>query len=252
MPGDPFDTEGVRRRVLDAWADSPARFREDANAEEDYALGGYRDRLIVELAQNASDAAAIAAEPGLLRIRLHAAELCVANTGAPLDAAGVAALASLRASAKRGGGTVGRFGVGFAAVLAVTGEPSILSTSGGVRFSAAATRHEVDALPGLADEVEHRAGAVPVLRLPWPAPGLRDPPFTTEVRLPLPAGVADRVRAILDAVDAGLLLALPGLTQIDIDGRVLRREDDGADAVTLVDGSRRTAWRVHRAAGAVA
>ena len=41
---DPFETAGLRGRVLDAWAASPARFREDANAEEDYALGGYRDR----------------------------------------------------------------------------------------------------------------------------------------------------------------------------------------------------------------
>ena len=44
---------------------SPARFREDANAEEDYALGGYRDRVVVELAQNAADAAARAGVPGL-------------------------------------------------------------------------------------------------------------------------------------------------------------------------------------------
>jgi hypothetical protein len=54
---DPFDTAAVRGRVLDAWAASPGRFREDANAEEDYALGGYRDRVVVELAQNAADAA---------------------------------------------------------------------------------------------------------------------------------------------------------------------------------------------------
>ena len=55
---DPFGTAELRRRVLDAWTASPARFREDANAEEDYALGGYRDRVVVELAQNAADAAA--------------------------------------------------------------------------------------------------------------------------------------------------------------------------------------------------
>ena len=36
---DPFATAALRGRVLDAWAASPARFREDANAEEDYALG---------------------------------------------------------------------------------------------------------------------------------------------------------------------------------------------------------------------
>ena len=43
--------------MLAAWAASPARFREDANAEEDLVLGGYRDRVLIELAQNAADAA---------------------------------------------------------------------------------------------------------------------------------------------------------------------------------------------------
>ena len=54
---DPFQTAALRDGVLAAWRDSPTRFREDANAEEDLYLGGYRDRLFVELAQNAADAA---------------------------------------------------------------------------------------------------------------------------------------------------------------------------------------------------
>jgi len=58
LGADPFGTGGLRGRVLDGWTASPSRFREDANAEEDYALGGYRDRVVVELAQNAADAAA--------------------------------------------------------------------------------------------------------------------------------------------------------------------------------------------------
>jgi hypothetical protein len=46
-------------------------------------------------------------------------------------------LASLRASAERDEPDgIGRFGVGFAAGLAVTDEPAVLSTPGGVRFSA--------------------------------------------------------------------------------------------------------------------
>src|SRR3954463_12275867 len=107
---DPFSTAAIRRRVLDAWAASPARFREDANAEEDLVRGGYRDRLLVELAQNAADAAARAGGPGNLRLSLDGDVLRAANTGAPLDDDGVQALASLRASAKRGAdGTVGRF-----------------------------------------------------------------------------------------------------------------------------------------------
>jgi hypothetical protein len=64
---DPFDTAGIRERVLAGWAAAPVRLREDANAEEDLALGGYRDRLVVELAQNAADAAARAGVPGVLR-----------------------------------------------------------------------------------------------------------------------------------------------------------------------------------------
>src|SRR5918992_5952303 len=113
---DPYDTASLRDRVLAAWTASPARFREDANTEEDFALGGYRDRVVVELAQNAADAAARAGLPGRLLLRLRDGVLTAANTGAPLDAAGVQALSTLRASAKQPGppgeGTVGRFGVG--------------------------------------------------------------------------------------------------------------------------------------------
>ena len=64
---DPFGTAALRAAVLDAWAASPTRFREDANAEEDLRLGGYADTWFVELAQNAADAAGGA---GRLRVRL--------------------------------------------------------------------------------------------------------------------------------------------------------------------------------------
>jgi hypothetical protein len=144
MHADPFGTADIRRRVLEAWAATPERFREDANAEEDLVRGGYRDRLLVELAQNAADAARRAGRPGHLRLDLAGDVLHAANTGAPLDDAGVRGLASLRASGKRDQpDAVGRFGVGFAAVLAVSEEPEIRSVSGGIRFSASATRAEV-------------------------------------------------------------------------------------------------------------
>uniref|UniRef100_UPI0035AB7349 sacsin N-terminal ATP-binding-like domain-containing protein n=1 Tax=Actinotalea sp. C106 TaxID=2908644 RepID=UPI0035AB7349 len=117
MTGDPFGTRALRDTVLAAWSASPARFREDANAEEDHAHGYYRDRVVVELAQNAADAAVRAGSRSTLLLSLTTGPegtgtLLAANTGAPLDAAGVASLASLRASAKRAAGTVGRFGVG--------------------------------------------------------------------------------------------------------------------------------------------
>ena len=247
MP-DPFGTAGLRAAVLDSWAGSPTRFREDANAEEDLRLGGYADAWFVELAQNAVDAARVAGVPGRVRVRVEDGELRVANTGAALDAAGVAALASLRASAKRDDtGSVGRFGVGFAAVLAVTDAPRMVGEKGGVAFSAARTAAAVAVLPGPAAELARRDGP-PVLRLVWPT--TEEPPpdgFDTDVRLPLRPGVAaDALLAQARSAAADLLLALPGLVEITVAGAVLRRVDGpGPGDVTV--GDRR--WRLARRSG---
>ncbi|MDQ3717316.1 MAG: hypothetical protein M3381_15100, partial [Actinomycetota bacterium] len=252
---DPFGTAQIRERVLDAWAASPARFREDANAEEDLVLGGYRDRLFIELAQNAADAATAAGVPGHLRITLDGNVLRAANVGAPLDADGVQGLATLRASAKHGSDSVGRYGVGFAAVLAVSDEPVVVSCNGGVRFSATDTRAAVAGIGTLAGETARRSsaarGSVPVLRLPFPVAAARDSPppgFDTEVHLPLRPGTNQFVRALLDDITADVLLGLPGLARLDVDGRILRRSHDGPD-VLLHDGDHIQRWRISTDAG---
>ncbi|WP_424921396.1 sacsin N-terminal ATP-binding-like domain-containing protein [Streptomyces sp. wa1] len=261
---DPFGTARLRRGVLDAWGAGPARFREDANAEEDLALGGYRDRLVVELAQNAADAAARAGVPGRLRLTLHAASgdgpavLAAANSGAPLDATGVESLSTLRASAKREGheSAVGRFGVGFAALLAVSDEPAVIGRHGGVRWSLAEARDLARQAsvgsPGLGDELRRRDGHVPLLRLPLPAEGTAPDGYDTVVVLPLRDGVAeDLVGRLLDGVDDALLLTLPGLDEVVIetpDGvRTLRRSQQGP--YTHVDDSVRGLHRWRTAAG---
>ncbi|HEY6424932.1 MAG TPA: hypothetical protein VIY28_17175 [Pseudonocardiaceae bacterium] len=248
MNTDPFGTAALRDGVLAAWRGSPTRFREDANTESDLALLGYADRLLVELAQNAADAAQRAGAPGHLRVIVEGDELRAANTGTPLDSAGVAALAALRASAKRAGSSVGRFGVGFAAVLGVTDAPQVVSSSGGVAFSAQRTAQAVAGDPALRAELRRRGGRPPVLRLVWPVEG--DPPsgFDTEVRLPLRAGVDPEALLAAFADEAGdLLLALPWLHRIDIGDRMLRR--DGQDPVLVHDGSGLRRWRVVRSAG---
>ncbi|BCL28877.1 sacsin N-terminal ATP-binding-like domain-containing protein [Streptomyces aurantiacus] len=238
---DPFGTARLRRGVLDAWATSPARFREDANSEEDLVLGGYRDRLVVELAQNAADAASRAGVPGRLRLTLRDGVLAAANTGAPLDATGVESLSTLRASAKRddSDSAVGRFGVGFAAVLAVTDEPALLGRHGGVRWSLAEARDlAVDVArhsPGLGDELRRRDGHVPLLRLPFAAEGTAPDTYDSVVILPLrdPAA-ADLAERLLDGIDDALLLALPGLDEVIVEAgdggvRTIRRHADDGD-----------------------
>ena len=100
--GDPFGTAALRAGVLAAWGDSPTRFREDANAEEDLRLGGYADTWCVELAQNAADAARAAGVPGRVRIAVDRRASCGSRTPAPRSTPrGSTALAALRASAKR-------------------------------------------------------------------------------------------------------------------------------------------------------
>ncbi len=195
--------------------------------------------------------------PGRLRLTLRDGVLVAANTGAPLDAAGVESLSTLRASAKRDTevtqGAVGRFGVGFAAVLAVTDEPAIVGRHGGVRWSLAEARELAADVarhsPGLGDEVRRRDGHVPLLRLPFAAEGTAPEPYDTAVILPLrdaaAAGLAER---LLDGVDDALLLTLPGLAEVvvEIEGeaaRTLSRRTDGA--FTVVEDSRDgvTNWR---------
>ncbi|MGW5055512.1 sacsin N-terminal ATP-binding-like domain-containing protein [Actinokineospora sp. NPDC004072] len=245
MSADPFGTAALRASVLGAWTSSPTRFREDANAEEDLYLGGYRDRLLVELAQNAADAAG---SDGVLRVELVDGELRAANTGRPLDAEGVAALSSLRASAKQRG--VGQFGIGFAAALAVTDAPRVVSTSGGVAFSAERTAAAVADHPDLAARAAERGGRVPVLRLVWPTDEAAPPAgFATEVRLPLRAGVdGQALLAAFAAEAADLLLALPALTRIEIAGTVWSRTDED-DRLTIRGPGEPLSWLVHRVSG---
>ncbi len=261
---DPFGTAALRERVLTAWSASPARLREDANTEEDAALGAYRDRLVVELAQNAADAATAGDVPGRLVLRLvddpagGPGTLLAANTGAPLTAAGVEGLSTLRASAKasagasadRGGdGTVGRFGVGFAAVLTVTDSPALRSRDGAVRFSRDDSADLVRRLggPGAAAELATRDGHVAALRMPFPAPDAAAVPagHDTVVELPLRDGAARAlVESQLDELVGGggdvLLLALPGLSEVVV-------ERPGAARVRIADVTDR--WRVLRRTG---
>ncbi|MCW2671389.1 MAG: uncharacterized protein JWO27_3286 [Frankiales bacterium] len=134
---------------------------------------------------------------------------------------------------------MGRFGVGFAAVAAVADEVVVTSTTGAVRFSRALTLAAVQGVPALIDELVRRDGRVPLLRLPWDADNRPRAGFDTEVLVQVrPEAVAD-VRAMLDAIDPTLLLVLPGLTSVEVDGRRLTRQVDGDEVV--VGGVR---WRV--------
>ncbi|NLE78138.1 MAG: ATP-binding protein [Rhodococcus sp.] len=231
---DPFGTGALRESTLLAWKSSPTRLREDAASESDLIRAGYRDRLLTELAQNAADAAARSGAAGALRVELAGRVLSVSNTGAPLDAAGVEALTALRASGKSAG-SVGRFGVGFTAVLSVSDQVELRSRTGSIAFSAERTRTEIADL-GLPEP----DSGVPALRLAWP---IADPPAgdaSTEVVLRLRDDIdAERLLRGMEREAVDLLLELPALESIAVGDvhlhRVERPLESGITEVTIGD-----------------
>ncbi|KXP02608.1 ATP-binding protein [Tsukamurella tyrosinosolvens] len=201
MAADPFGTAALRRATLASWRDSPTRAAEDLAAERDLVTVGYRDRVAVELAQNAADAATAVGIPGELAVWSEPDGVHVANTGAPLSKAGVASLAALRVSPKSDGASVGRFGVGFAAVLTVTDHVEIRSADGGVAFSAERSRADA----GL-DEVA-------AMRLPYPVATPPRAGYATEVVL---VGADPALLAEFADQAGDLLLDLPALVAITV------------------------------------
>ncbi|MFE6863002.1 sacsin N-terminal ATP-binding-like domain-containing protein [Nocardia sp. NPDC057668] len=246
--------------MVAAWQGSPTRLREDATTEADLVRSGYRDRLLTELAQNAADAAAKAGVPGRVAVWLEGRVLHVANTGVGLDISGVHALTALRASNKLGSEpTVGRFGVGFTAVLTVSEEIEFRSRGGSVRFSRAETWALLGA-QGIAIPETEAEFVPPALRLAWalderPAVG-----FDSEVVLRLrddvdAAALLTTMRA--EAVD--LLLELPALASIrigdheisstvtELDGGLQELRVSGADPQTDADERRWWQYRTKHA-----
>ena len=136
----------------------------------------------------------------------------------------------------------------------------MLSRNGGVRFSATDARAEVERAAehsdGLRAELARREGRVPVLRLPFPADEQPSQGFDTAVVLPLRDEASRKlVRNLLAGVDDALLLALPSLSEIevDVDGDLRRltatRDADGLCIIT--DGTEASRWRIASASGQI-
>jgi hypothetical protein len=211
--------------------------------------------VLVELAANAADAATAAGVAGRLRFELTSDALVASNVGAPLDAAGVEALSTLRASSKRSpDDSVGRYGVGFAAVLAISDAPSIASRTGGAQWSTDETHALIAEIPDVSAETARRDGGIPVLRLPFAADAAGGE-WDTVVSLPLRDDAARAfVRQLLEDVDAALLLTLPALAVVEVvvgdDVRRISARRDGRD-VLIEDTGEVTRWRTATRVGQV-
>lgn len=123
--------------VLGTYEGEPRRAGQDANIERQIAEGAYAKRQIFELIQNAADAIRGEASGGRCEVVLTKDCLYVANTGEPFTVDGVIALMGTHDSVKRDD-KIGRFGLGFKSLLAVTDSPRVFSRTGSFVFD----RHE--------------------------------------------------------------------------------------------------------------
>lgn len=187
--------EQLSRRAVLAYEQDRHLVGEHYGHEEQIRVGGYSSRTLLELVQNAADAMVSSGtrEKGLEEARVEivldpeAGILYCANTGAPFDSAGLTAICHAYLSDKKGD-EIGRFGLGFKSVLAVTDRPQVLSRSIAFEFNAESARCEIERVVGDHDRL-------PILRTPTVLNALRtmqeDPTLralakwaTTIIRLP--------------------------------------------------------------------
>jgi superfamily II DNA or RNA helicase len=188
-------------RVLQTYAVDPGLVAEHANGERRITQGGYGDRQLFELVQNAADE--IAAEPGgRVHVVLTETHLYCANEGNAVTAEGAETILRMSMSKKRGG-QIGRFGVGVKSVLVVTNAPEFFSATGSFGFDRVWSFEQIKAVPGVATRYGLEFDA-PVLRMARPldmrAERASDPVLdelltwaTTVVRLPLLPKADDRL-----------------------------------------------------------
>ena len=249
--------KGESRRTLSAYRKQPTLVTEHANLEIGTAGGGYADRQLVELIQNSADALVgpAAGERGRISIRLTDDCLYCADDGDEMDEDGARALMFSHLSPKRSESEIGRFGLGFKAVLGVSDAPEFYSRSGSFRFDRGRTADRIRKI--VPDEESY-----PALRLAVPidprAAAKRDRILAEEmvwarniVRLPLLAGARRRLEEQMRSFPAPFLLFVEHVRRLSLSGHREKEvacevvERDGGECVLRVD-DREQKWIVFR------
>ena len=241
------------KKTLDAYRAQPNHVTEHANQEHDTAHGGYAHRQLYELVQNGADALSQSGTGQSILIRLTERFLYCADDGKPIDEAGVTGLMFSHMSSKRGTAEIGRFGMGFKAVLGVTERPEFFSRSGSIRFDRnEATKRIGQVVPG--------ADRYPALRLPESI----DPNHeaaedddlrefmswaTNIVRLPLKYNVFRDLAKQIDEFPPEFLLFVPHVRYLTLETSsgesrefTLRREGEELELDTRESSSRWRCW----------
>ncbi|MFI0463224.1 sacsin N-terminal ATP-binding-like domain-containing protein [Saccharopolyspora sp. 5N102] len=149
------ELEKLFDQAIEAYRANPNLITEHANHEESIRVGGYANRTLLELVQNAADAMAGTAETGgaagrvEIVLDLNTETLYCANAGRPFSQSGLKSLVHAHLSGKRGD-EIGRFGLGFKSVLAVTDKPQVFSRSISFEFNSSEAKASLSSVGSMA------------------------------------------------------------------------------------------------------
>lgn len=241
--------------ALKVYREQPSRAEEDARHERETARGGYANRQIVELAQNAADQVATAGSKVCFVLEQDC--LYIADDGCPIDKSGVRALLYSHLSPKPDHtiAEIGRFGVGFKSVLGVTDSPYFFSRTGSFCFDRHWSTERIA-------KVAPNAQSYPVLRLANPIDPIEEAQTdntlaslmswaTNIVRLPLKTGSHPTLIKQISEFPSEFLLFVPHVKLLGFaaSGRsTLHRQisisKTDNDAYQIADGDKLTQWKV--------
>ncbi|MFD3694568.1 sacsin N-terminal ATP-binding-like domain-containing protein [Streptomyces sp. NPDC058646] len=215
--GDQFE------RALASYRANAHLVSEHANHEESIRVGGYANRTLLELVQNAADAMSGVGDDrsgfaGRVEIVLDPENqtLYCANAGRPFSKNGLTAITHAHLSGKRGD-EIGRFGLGFKSVLAVSDAPQVFSRSVSFEFNSRTARSEIG-------RITSTARRYPILRTPTvvdPLARFAEDPILAElaewastvVKLPHAANLG-RLRREIESFASEFLLFVGAVRQV--------------------------------------
>lgn len=217
------EVEAQFERNIKSYRAQPNLIAEHANHEESIRTGGYANRTLLELTQNGADAMAGTSQsdegdaPGRIEIILDTKNqiLYCANAGRPFSVSGLTAITMAHLSSKRGD-EIGRFGLGFKSVLAVSSAPQVFSRSVAFEFGSSSARQTLASITA--------ASRYPVLRTASVVDAVdafeRDPILaelaewaTTIVKLPGAANL-DRLRKEIEEFNSEFLLFVEAVREV--------------------------------------
>lgn len=252
-----FIANDFENRLI-AYQAKPDDITEHAKIEAQVNEGGYAERQLLELVQNARDAIYRGTGDGRITVVLTNDSLYCANEGEPFTESGIRALLQSHMSPKRHD-EIGRFGLGFKSVLGISTRIDVFSRTGSIGFGVNEC-HEA-----ILQRIPAYDGPLPGLRLGFVRDVIEarrtDPILddlaewaTTVVRLTTDGPHAPRLTRDVEGLPAEFLLFSPRVRPLEIhdhrsgNHRTLRADQlaDGSWRIDYGDGNH-VDWRINRA-----